>query len=609
MSLYHLVSTQYWLQSAIQHQNTHLAFALMLVFLFTLKKNKKLWLLILPLILLALVSTGYIQLLYPELDARQGVAVTTTDVAIGIILIVVVLEASRQAFGLVLPIVAVLFIAYSFLGNHLPPPLWHARFPLDAIIARYNIGLVGMYGSILNVSANYIFLFVLFGGLLGASGATRFFLEVGKIVGRKLAGGPAMTAVVSSALVGTVTGSGAANVAITGVFTIPLMKKVGYKPEQAGGIEAAASTGGAIMPPVMGAVAFLMADFLGIPYAKVALMAAIPAILYYLCVGLYVQLQAMKLKVSPLTEKVEPRLMLIAGPLFFIPLVVLVVFLARGYSAMYCAFWAIVSLIVLSLLRKETRPSLRQWLDGFTQGAKEGAQLGVTSGCVGIIVASMSITGLSTKLPGLVGALSGGNYIVALFLIFIVTYILGCGVPPMATYIMVSVMTIPGLVVMGVNETSAHFFIMYLACFALITPPVAFASLVAAGIAQANFWKTGMEGVKAGLVGFLLPFAVIWVPALLLLPGTPILIAVSQVLGFMIALTALQVAIVGHGLTYVNLWERVLWVVAAVPLFAYTITRSYVPLAVGLAFIILLTLWQLKKSRSTPSAYEASRSQ
>ena len=548
------------------------------------------------LIVASLFATGYIWFFYWEMAIFRG-ALSTFEVVVGCILVIVAWEASRQAFGLVVPTVTLVFLGYVFLGQFLPYPLWHYPISLSAAISQFNMGFEGgMFGKCLGMSANYMFLFILLGALLQVSGASKFFLELGKVAGRKLAGGPGLTAVVSSALVGTTTGSGAANVAITGSFTIPMMKEAGYKPEQAAAIEAAASTGGNIMPPVMGIVAFVLAEFTETPYVKIIAMAAIPAIFYFLCVGLYVQLTALKLKVSPTAVPVNYRSMLVGGPVFIIPLLVLVWLLVAGHSLQYCVFYTLVTAIVLGLMRKETRSSFREWLHVLTRGALLGAKIGVVTAIVGVLLGSIGLTGLGIKLPSLVGAFTGGWLWGALLLTGAVVIILGSGLPPFASYLLTAILCVPVLINLGVPFMQAHFFIYYFAVFALITPPIGLSSIIAAPMAGANYMRTCVEAVKGAMVAWLLPFVAVFAPIVILQPEQ-LGIGIPKIASCLAAVLFLQVAVVGYYFGLLGVRTRLISAMAVVLFLAFIISENYLLGAGGLALGILLTLWQLRKRR------------
>jgi TRAP transporter 4TM/12TM fusion protein len=593
MIVYHMISTQYTLVSVLEHQNIHLAFALVLVFLFAVKESKKRWrLLLLTFLVLSLITTGYIHIFQEELLLRLAFPIFS-DVIIGTILMLLVLEATRRAFGIVLPALAFILILYTAFGYLLPAPLYTMQYSFGKLISKLSL-LNGLYGTILGISANYLFLFVAFGSVLQISGAGKFFVQVGRLLGQRLAGGAALTAVVSSALLGTLTGSVSANVVTSGSYTIPLMKKSGYQPEQAGAIEAAASTGGQIMPPIMGAAAFVMAGITGISYFRIIVVAAIPAILYFFVVGLYAQLQAIKLGIKPLPEKIDVKEMLSTSYLFIIPISILVILLAVGYTPMYVIFWTIISVIVLSLLRKETRPSLTQWAEGFSSGAKLGAQIGVSCAVIGIIVTCITLTGLGLKLPGLVETLSGGSLGIALILTAAVALILGCGMPTVAVYVLVVIVTAPVLLKMGLPLLTAHFFAFFFAVMNFVTLPVAIGAMVASKVAGANFIRTGTESMKAALGGFIIPFLLILVPVLMLELQGPVLEMIIKVISSLVILVAFEIVVVNHYLIPLNIVERITAAISGAMLFAFLITNSY-PLTIGFAIFIAITLWQLRR--------------
>lgn len=593
MILYHLVYTQTLLLGPIEHQNMHLLFALLIVFFDSLKKNKNLWPLVTLFIFLSLLCTGYIFYFFNELENRMGIP-TPIDIIIGLLLVVVCLEACRQALGNVLPVIALCFIAYTFLGQYLPGPFWHFPMSLSTIVAKYNIGFSGMFGMALGISADYIFLFMVFGAFLQASGGSRFFSEVGKLAGKRLTGGPGMTAVVSSALVGSLSGSGMANVAITGPFTIPLMKKVGYTPAQAGGIETVASTGGLLVPPIMGVVAFVMAEYMGVPYIQVCAMSIVPAIIYYFCLGLFVQFNASKMKLYPEAAEIDHKALLRAVPLFFVPIAAIVALLLKGYSLRMVSFVIVILILLLSSMRKETRGSFGTWIRASVEGATIGAQIAVACALVGVVLASFDLTGIGLKFPAIVGELSGNRLPVALLLVGLATLMLGCGIPPFAAYLIVAMLCVPALLRMGVPLFQAHFFVFLLSAFGQITPPIAITAITAAPIAGAGYLETSIEGVKAGLVAWLLPFLVIYSPVIILQPSDPF-DAVAKLFAIFGGILLLQAALVGYYFTRLNLTDRSLSGASAVALIAFVFQTNYLLFALGLVIGAFSTLWQLKK--------------
>ena len=598
MVLYHLASTQYLFVGPIDHQCIHLCFSLLLVFLVSMRATKRhtLRLVALVLLVLSLVLAVYIEVFRDYLELYFGV-INQTAFTMGILLVIVVIEGTRRAWGPVLPIVAGVFILYAFLGHYVPGALWHHHMSATTVICWLGIGLEGIFGTVLACSANFIFLFIVFGALLEATGAIQFFLQVGRAASKVLAGGPAQTAVVSSSLVGMVTGAAMANVALTGAFTIPLMKKLGYTPETAGAIEATASTGGQLMPPIMGAAAFLMAGITGIPYVRIMLAAVVPALLYYLGVGVGVQVVALKQGMCRTIEKVDTRMLIRRGYLFLVPLIVIIVLLVRQFSPMYAAFYGIVTLLILSFIQKETRPSWRGLAQGLVKGAVSGAKIGVACACVGMMAKVICVTGLGLKAASLVTTIAGGHLIIALAITMLISIILGIGVPTVAAYILVAVVVAPALVNMGVGLLPAHFFCFYFAIMAALTPPVALAVVAATGIAGGKYFKTGWEAVKLALFGFILPYLIVLNPVLLLQPVDTVYAALSLI-SIVASILAIVAAVYGYFVTPLGILERSLFALAAAALLGYAFGGVYLLFAVGMVGFVLLMLWQWRRRRT-----------
>jgi len=603
MALYHLVSTQVILQAAKAHFNTHLGFCLLLLYLdiFTKTKDKfrRLW--PLALALLSLIATGYVQIYWPELEDRAYFN-THLDLVIGVLLVVLVLEATRREFGLILPVITLLIVLYPFVGKSFPEPFRCQTLDLDQNISNLSIGLQnGIYGIVLPTSANFIFLFVLFGGVLQGLGGTKFFMLFARIVGDKMQGGPGMMSVISSSLVGSITGSAAANVAITGSFTIPLMKKVGYKAEHAAAIEAAASNGGQIMPPVMGIVAFGMAGITGIPYLTIIIMAVIPALLYFWAVGLYVYFRAGQLNIKAISEEgVDIKELLFSLPSFITPFIVILALFIKGYSVMYVAFWAIVSSVIVSFLRKD-RPSIGQIIQGFVRGARAGAGIGVSAACVGLIMATVTMSGLGVKLSSGIQAWSGGYLFPALIIIAAICVLMGFGGPSLTAYFIVSMFAAPALLKMGIGFEQAHFFVMFFAVFAFLTPPVALVALIASKLAEASYMKSAIEATKAAIGGFIIPIMFIYCPILLLQPQEPFG-AVLGIIAAVICLLGLEVAFVGYYLVNCSVLERVFAGVGGISLLVFFIVKSQILFLVGVILCVLVTLSQWRKKVSAQIA-------
>jgi TRAP transporter 4TM/12TM fusion protein len=616
MVTYHIVSSYYVFLTPHRQMNLHLILALLLVFLSRMRKEKNLWQfgIMTAFAAIALVTATYVHIRIPWLEIEMGMLDPPWDVVLmGSLLIIVIIEASRRAYGLVMPIIFLIFLAYPFFAYYLPGPLHGSYSSPQAIVSRVTIGSLGIhgiYGTVLDVSVNIIFLFIVFGTLLQTTGASRFFIQCGRFIGGKLAGGPALAAVIISCAVGMITGSPIANVATVGSFTIPMMKRAGYKPYQAGAIEATASTGGQIMPPVMGAAAFIMSAFTGIPYIHICAMAVAPALLYYLSAGLYAQFRAMDLKLQPPPEKVDYREMWLNAPLFFVPLIFLCILLAMSYPLNWTMSFTILLTLVLSQIRKETRRPLMQWINGFTEGAIAAAEVAVICAGIGIMLGSLSMTVLAIKIPALVLTIAGGKLWLGLILTMVATIILGTGLPAGISYILVAITCVPGLIKLGVPMETAHFFAFYYGCIAFITPPVAMASLVAARMAGAPFFRTGYEACKVCAGGLIVPFLCIWCPSLLLIPEGPFL-AIAKVACCIVVIVGLQISICRHYLVRVEPLERVFFAVVTLILVIFLAIGNVTLIFSGILIFILATVWQGKRRhRMTPhpQTYTASPS-
>jgi len=605
MFAYHMISSQVVLAGYIDNQVIHLGFVLTLIFLDAAIRDPRSVPRVLNLgaIAASLAALAYVYFNVEFLEESVGFP-TTTGVIVGSALVLLVVEATRRGWGLVLPLVAAIFIAYFVYGHLLAGPLSHKEFKYAFVISYLSVGLSGIFGTFLAISADQVFLFVVFGSLLSVIKINDLFFELGKWVGRYFKGGPGQTAVVSSSLVGTVTGAAVANVAITGAFTIPFMKKVGYTPAQAGAIEATASTGGQIMPPVMGASAFLMASFLGVPYGSVMVAAFIPALLYYWTVMLGVQFMSVRSGIETPKEKIDSALVVRRLPLFAIPLAVMIVMLAMNYSPSMAAFWAIVIAIAMSYLSADTRPKFGALLKCLAEGAVTGAQIGISLAIVGIMAQTLITTGLGSKIAGLVELFSAGSLVLALILTMGVSLLLGCGVPTAAAYSLVAIVVIPSLVRMGVEPMSAHFFAFYFAVISAVTPPVALAALAGAGLAGASLMRTSIEAFKLAIAGFIIPFLAIYNPAILMRPES-LIFAIGTAIAVPIGLTTLTASIYGCGLVPFRPIDRLLAIAATVLLCGYAVFRhidevpiEYFLLAAGLGLAGLLFKMQLARQQA-----------
>jgi len=596
MVIFQMMSTVHMFQGTVSQQNTHLMLALVITFLGAYRKARRFRWVFLALIGIALIPTGYIQIFFPQIiyTTQFGTA-APLEQYMGMVLFIIPIIACYFAFGPPIAVVASLFLAYVFLGQYLPHFLGHGGYALERITLRLGIGLdSGIYGSFLQASLSYVFLLIVFGAVLHLSGASEFFMGIARMAGQRIRGGAAQTAVIGSAMMGTVSGSPMANVAITGAYTIPTMKATGFRPMVAGAVEAAASTGGQIMPPIMGAAAFIMASYLGISYAKIMVIAFIPAFLYFFGVFSYIFFEAGRWRPSVWRELVDTKELLLRAPLFIVPLLLLVLILLSGRTVMMGAFWAIISAYGLCLLRKETRPSLWRTLDALAKGAAAGCGIAVTCAVLGMMTVIMTMTGLGLRIPDILQSFSGGNLVPALILAFAAALVLGCGLHTVAVYTIVALTVAPGIIAMGVPEMTAHFFILYGGVFSNVTPPVAMAALVGAGIAGSKFIPTAFQALKIALPGFILPFAFIWCEPLMGHYTNP-LMDVLALLSVAACLFTVSSGIAGYFIRTSNWVERGMMILAAVGFLGFSFTYNFGYLIGALILVAVVTAWQFAR--------------
>ena len=523
LSIYHLFVAYGGSLEAHAFRSTHLAFVMVLCFLMrplgrkSWTDPKNAWFAV-DLFCVALVVAIQVYTLW-DLDAfifRRGDLVDM-DLWAGTILLILLLEATRRAMGWAMVIIAGFFLIQTAFSDYFvgifygPPSSWFTI--MDYLFMREN----GIYGIPLMVMATYIFLFILFGAILVRSGAGRFFINVALALTGSKVGGPAKASVVASCLMASVSGSAVANVVTTGSFTIPLMKRIGYRDYFAGAVEACASSGGQIMPPVMGAAAFVIAEFLNIPYLQVALAGLFPALIYFFSIFVMVHFEARKRNLPTVAPEELPSLKeeLKRGGHLFLSILVIVVLMVIGYTPMYAAFWAIISILVLSFLRKETRMSPRDILSALEEGARLAVPVSIACAAAGIIIGCVFVSGMGLKFTNLIVTISGGSLWVALVLTMIASLILGMGLTTTAVYITLAALVIPALVKMGVEPISGHLFAFYFGLVSAITPPVALASFAAAGIAGSNPMQTGVHSFRLGIAKYVLPFVFVFAPGML----------------------------------------------------------------------------------------------
>ena len=563
MAIYHLVVLGRFLGFVTDPQKLyaiHLTFVVVLAFLLIPARRGQPgptvvdWLLIAA----SVVVVTYLFVVFKDLTGRAGVFPTRGDVIVGTLLVIVTLEASRRATGWSLPILSAAIAVYPFIGPYLPGLLTHRGFSFNTVIS-FLFSDNAIYGIPIQVSARDVYLFILFGAFLEASNIGKFIVNLGLSVAGGRRGGPAKVSIVTSALFGTVSGSSAANVMVDGVINIPLMKATGFKGPVAGGIEAMNSTGGQIVPPVMGAAAFLMADILGVPYARIALAAIGPALLYYVAAYWMIDLYAASRGLRGLPRKDLPRftdIMLTHGYLLAPLVVLLFLIIAYGASPFRAALYALVVTVGVSLIRADTRLNLVKIISAMEEGAKRTIEIGVSCAAAGIIVGVLSLTGLGGKFSEVLINLTGGSLLLALIGTMVAAVVLGTGLPTTAAYAVGASVLAPALIRLGAPALSAHMFLFYFSVISAVTPPVAFASFAAASIAKAPMWETSIESMRFGIAGYVVPFMFVYGSALLV-GTTPWPETVLALFTGTLGTLALAAATIGYLIRKATVAERV----------------------------------------------------
>lgn len=536
---------------------------------------------------LAMVATCvYIMVVWPDRSVSTR-AKPMADSVIGTIMIAVLLLATYKTTGWPLVITCVVFLIYALVGPYMPGFLGHKGYTWTRIAETMYVSTQSIFGVPAGIAATYIVCFVIFGSFLETFGAGQWFVDIAFAGAGRFRGGPAKTAIASSALMGMISGSPAANVVTTGTFTIPLMKRMGFKPHTAGAVEAVASTGGMFTPPIMGAAAFMMAEFLGVNYSTVAGSAIIPAVLYYLSALLVVDSIAVKEHLLGLPSKELPsvRKVMRERGLMGLPIVFIIVVILLGWSPMKAAFYATVLTFLLSLLSKETRPDVKRFFEALESGTKSVTSITISCAAAGIIVGILQLTGLATRMSVQLVNLSGGNIYVAAVLTAFITIILGCGMPPTPTYVILATCLVRPLTEMGATPLAAHMFIFMFACAGALTPPVAITAYTAAAIAKSNPNKTGFASFRMGIVAYIIPFIFLLNPAILLEGDTVevILAAATAILGVF----CLTGAIEGYMFRYWSIVSRVLLGAASLMMMIPGTVTDLIGIAlVAIAFVL-----------------------
>jgi TRAP transporter 4TM/12TM fusion protein len=610
MSLYHMHAAAFGPPEALIFRGTHLLFALTLVFLLYPARpgGAPGWRALDAVLMLAgwgIVLHIFFNYQYFMSRIIYIDELTTWDKVWASAAVLVVLEGTRRVLGWALPLTAVCFLAYV---------LFFTQVQIPVLMEQLYLSTEGIFGSTLGVSASYVMMFVLFGAFMEKSGTGQLFMDFSMSITGRYAGGPGKVAVVSSSLFGTVSGSAVANVMVDGPITIPLMKRTGFRPPFAAAVESVASTGGQLMPPIMGAAAFVMAEFLAVPYAQVALWALIPALLYYLAVFSAVHFEAKRYKLAGVPASELPgfgNVMLARGHLF-VPILIVLFGLMAGYSAPLCALWGALSCLPLAMLKHTTRAGItwRTVLEALEEGAKNTLAVAMACACAGIVIACVTITGLGIVFTQIVVALAQDTLILALILTAMAGIILGMGMPTTPAYIMMVALLVPALIKLGVDGCPlpvtpeckaavvppAHMFAFYFAILSAITPPVALAVFAAASLAKANMWQSGFAAMRAAAPAYIVPFMFVYEPRLLLIVkdwSTDWAFVVWSLISASVGVVCLAGSLFGWLFTLAVAWQRVLLFIAALCL----IKPGLITDAIGLGLLAVVTAAQLVARR------------
>ena len=525
--LFHLYTSAFGVMTAFKQRLIHFALIGSIGVLMT-KNGKKTNPFEIILAIGSMFAMLYFLTNYEAFSQRNSVY-TTLELVLGVWLIVTTLYVTKKNLGWPIVIIALVALAYAYLGKYIPGKLGHKGYSTSRIVAHLALRTEGIFGSPIGASATFVMIFMILAALLDKSGTGEFFINSALACTGKRRGGPAKAAVLASGLFGTISGSSVANVVSTGTFTIPLMKRTGFREDVAAAVEAVASTGGQLMPPIMGAGAFVMSEVTGIPYLTIMVAAIIPALLYYGSLFFSIDFYSAKNGFHGTPADELPSLkheMKMCGHMV-IPLIVLIVALLMGFSALRSGFYGTVAVLICSFFKKNTRLTTKKFIETLEDAAKSAVSVTCACACAGIIMGVMTLTGLGLKFSSIIIQFSMGIKILALILTMISELLLGMGLPTVASYIMLSILVAPALIDLGVSKLAAHMFVFYFGLLSAITPPVAVASFAAAGIAKAPLGKTGTTAVKMGLTAFIVPFMFVYGPELMMIGEVPSIILAS----------------------------------------------------------------------------------
>ena len=596
--VYHLFLPVYAFLPSIRERSVHLGLAILIIFLGGKKSGGRLKTgFDICIVALGMGICTYVFVKYFDIIEQYGIAEGPLQVIMGIVLVLIILEMARRAVRPTLPMIALIFLLYLFFGHFIPGTYGHPQYSLKTIISSLFLTTGGVWGQLLGVSSNIIAIFVFLGAFIVSSGGGTGFMKISMRVAGRYGGGPAKVSAVSSALFGSISGSASANVASTGSFTIPMMKRLGYKPELAAGVEAVASTGGQIMPPIMGAGAFVMAELTQIPYLTIAAAAFLPACLYFSAVSLGIHFFSGKTGYKGLANTELPgwKETLTSSLFFIIPFAILLYWLIQKYTPQYAAFWALLSTLILTVFDTRWRLDFKslwpKYREAIVTGARQASVIAAICACAQIIISVIAVTGVGIKFTNSMLSITGSSLFPSLVLIGLASILLGMEVPTTAAYIVAIVVGGPVLTDLGIPALAAHLFVFYLAILSAITPPICGAVFIAAGMAEADWVGTVKFSLKLGFAAFLLPFLFVYQPSLILI-GSPLATVFTTLKG-VLALAFFSAGFIGYLNADLNKSKRALILFSG----CLMLTPFMLLNLTGLVFVIII--WFSGKTAAT----------
>jgi TRAP transporter 4TM/12TM fusion protein len=584
------VSTRYF--SGMESLGVYLAMVLLLAFLTKpLSKTNSVLRSLDYLFAVASIAVGFYSFFFAEGIANRVGDSTFLDLALGVVAIILVLEATRRVAGLAIVFLCLFFLGYAYFGNYFPELIATKGFGIERISSAMYLTLSGIYGLPLKVMFDYIILFIVFGAFLEVTGGITLFINLSMALMGRYTGGQGKIAVIASGLMGMISGSAVANVATVGTFTIPAMKKSGYDKTFAGAVESIASTGGQLMPPVMGAAAFVMADYIEVPYATICLRAAIPAVIYYFILGLTIHFYAQRHRLYGLPKAELPQLgeVIRNQGLLMLSLVAIIAGLVLGYSPTMAALSGLAVLLIVCWVKPESRLTWKKVYQALHSSGMAGVQVGVTSASAGIILGVFMLTGLGTKIASVLIQISGGSVLVLLIISMLTSIAFGMGMPTTPCYILLATLVGPALISMGVDKVLAHLFLFYFGMLSMITPPVAMAAYTAAAISGDSFYRTGFLAWRMALPIFILPYFFVYYPGLALMGSWSAIC--SAVFSALVGLTACCIGLTGYFRGELRYWERGVLLLGGLSV----IHKSLVTDIVGVVILALFLVWKMRK--------------